>query len=115
MNHYLTVHKTETLKPGFKGKTCSFEFREEADRAPTAQKRYKDLEKHLLEHGMKNPLITYKGHVLIGQRRFMILKNVQTSFKCVELLEDVENFTTPDLVRLNNFNTKLCGDEVPRF
>ena len=48
-------------------------------------------------------------------RRFDILKHLQDDFKCIEILEDVENFTGSDIVRLNNFNAAVCGADLNRF
>lgn len=59
---------------------------------------------------MKHPLITYKGHVLIGQRRFEIMCNRVDEFECIEILEPVEHWTTSDIDRLTRFKESIYPD-----
>lgn len=94
---------------GFKGNSCSFEFREYADRSPEQQAAYNRLRDDLLANGMRDPLITYRNHVLIGMRRFEILRDHREEFECVEILEDVPNWTTADIDRLQAFKRALYG------
>lgn len=50
---------------------------------------------------MMDPLITYKGHILIGMRRFEIMVGLgQTAFPCIEIDEDVGQWWRDDLPRL---------------
>ena len=58
-------------------------------RSKASQDQYDRLEKHLSENGMLNPLITFKGSVLIGQRRYEIMKSKQEIFDCLEVNENV--------------------------
>ena len=50
---------------------------------------YDNLAKELLANGMRNPLITWHGSVLIGQRRFSILYPVVECFPCWEIDDDI--------------------------
>lgn len=107
-----TFHRDQ-LQSGFVGETCSFEHRPLHERSEGDRRRYEKLRRHLAEHGMLNPLITYKGHVLIGMRRFEILKDSQEYFECVEITENVETWKSQDVTRLQNFKTKLNGHVDP--
>ena len=110
VEHTRITYKSEDLISGFIGKSCSFEFRGYENMSPTGRARFDKLRKHLAANGLLNPLITYKGHVLIGMRRFEILKDTQAEFDCVEITEEVENWTSQDITRFQNFKTKLNGN-----
>ena len=65
------------------------------DRSPESKKQYDRLKAHLIEHGLLNPLITHRGHVLIGQRRFEIMRDRLETFLCLEVDEDIVGEWTP--------------------
>lgn len=77
------------------------------------QRRFETLRQHVKEHGMLNPLITYQGHVLIGMRRFEILQDQMESFECLEVTENINNWTSMDITRFQNWKTETYGSEVP--
>lgn len=115
MKHRLIMYRSADLKLGFKGKSCCFEHREYHDRSPKAQAAYDRLKDHLHKHGMQHPLITYMGHVLIGMRRFEILRDVRDEFPCIEILENVSNWQSGDIRRLNDFKNEVYGDLLQAF
>lgn len=115
IKHRIMVYQTADLCLGFKGRSCSFEHRPLPDRTPEAQAAYQRLRNDLLANGMKHPLITYCGHILIGMRRFEILKDRQDEFKCVEVLEDVRFWERDDIKRLQAFKRELYGDSIDAF
>jgi hypothetical protein len=110
VRHTTRVYRSCELQMGFKGKSCSFEWRPFAERSPAAQRAYKRLKASLHAQGMRYPLITYKGHVLIGQRRFEIMRDLCYQFECIEILEPVEDWTTPDIDRLTRFKESIYPD-----
>lgn len=115
VKHCMRRYHRDELVQGFKGKSCSFEFKPYEEMGPTWQQRFDRLKADLLQYGMKHPLVTYKGHILMGMRRFAVLKDVQEHYDCIEILEAVENFMGPDIVRLNNFNLEVNGSDHSRF
>jgi hypothetical protein len=115
VKHCIRVYRQRDLVQGFKGKACSFEFTPMDQCSPTGRARFEKLRDDLRRYGMKHPLITYQGHILIGMRRFEVVQEWEEEFTCVEVLEQVENWVTADIVRLNNFNATICGDDLNRF
>ena len=95
---------------GFQGNSVSFDWRPFDERSPSAQEAFRRLERSLLDEGLRSPLITYKGHVLVGQRRFEILRDRRSEFVCFEVTEEVENWRGPDIERLNAFKRDVYPD-----
>lgn len=98
--HHRKTYRTSELQPGFSGDRIDFDFRPYSKRSPEARKDYDRLKADLLSRGMLDPLITHKGHVLIGMRRFEILKDRQDTFECIEIDEDVSLWWRDDLPKL---------------
>lgn len=115
INHKLLFYRTSDLELGFKGRACSFEHRPLHDRTLEAQAAYQRLRNDLLTNGMKHPLITYCGHILIGMRRFEILRDHLDEFPCVEVIEDVRLWGREDIERLRAFKRELYGDDLDTF
>lgn len=116
MRHARIVYRSEDLKLGFDGNSVHFEHREFEDRSPEAQAAYLRLKDSLLSEGMIDPLITYCGHVLIGMRRFEILREVQDEFTCIEILEDVPNWKSGDIRRLQDFKRDVYDlERISRY
>jgi len=115
IQYTLTTYASDELTLGFQGKTCSFDWRAFKDRTPEAQKAYLKLKEDLLARGMQDPLITFRGHVLVGQRRFEILRDVQDRFPAYEVLEDVSMWTSQDLDRLEAFKKEVYTVNPERF
>lgn len=115
IEHRMIVYRSEDLQNGFIGKSCSFEHIPLKQRSDDAKQAYQRLRDDLLCNGMQDPLITYQGHVLIGMRRFEILKNIQAEFKAVEVLEDVATWTGKDIDRLQAFKKMIYGDKINKF
>jgi len=109
VKHRFIVYRAEDLKLGFIGRSCSFEHRARSERSPEAIRAYIKLAVDLRKNGMKHPLITYKGSVLVGMRRYEIMKGCLAEFNCVEILESVEDWLMPDIKRLSKFKDLLYG------
>lgn len=89
------------MKCGFDGQSLHFSHRRYEDRTLESRIDYDKLIIDLFHNGMKNPLITHKGHVLIGMRRFEIMKTMgHVQVKCWEITEDVSQWDRDDLPRL---------------
>lgn len=81
------------LALGFHGERIDFDYRPYEHRSAEARADYDRLKANLEINGMRNPLITYQGHVLIGMRRYEIMVGLgQTDFECIEILEDVNQW-----------------------
>ena len=111
-------YKARDLQNGFKSRTGGIQFNwcPRKMRSESGQRRMDQLEKHLREHGMINPLITYDGHVLIGMRRFEIMSEIMGDdwiVPCIEVLEDIHSWTSKDVTRFQNWKTYLYGDSAP--
>jgi len=111
----LIIYRSQDLEPGFIGNTCSFEHRAFNDRSERAQDAYRRLRDDLLQNGMMHPLITYKGHILIGMRRFEILRQHRNDFLCYEVLEEVDTWRAEDIKRLKEFKEFVYGDSLNQF
>lgn len=87
---------------GLHGDHVDFDWRPYWKRSPEAQKDYDALVVSLFHHGMKMPVITHKGHVLIGMRRVEIMRRIDPESKipCVEITEDVSKWDRNDIPRL---------------
>ena len=108
-HEYRTI-PTEDLVLGFDAQLVHFEHRAFQDRREEAKIAYLALEEDLLENGLKSPLITFQGHVLVGMRRFEILCDFRASFPCVEITEDVSAWDSDDIDRLNEFKKIIFPD-----
>lgn len=107
VEHIEKTYRAEELVPGFIGRSCSFEYKPYERLGKAGQLRFDRLRQHLLQHGMIDPLITHKGCVLIGMRRFAILRNTQEEFKCLEVTEDVATWIGKDITRFQNWKTQV--------
>lgn len=107
-------YRTSNLVMGFKGYKVAFSCKVFKDRSAESQCAYLELKKDLIDNGMINPLITFQGHVLVGIRRFEILRDQQTVFSCYEIKEDVYHWDRDDIERLDVFKTLVYGD-TPKF
>ncbi len=107
-------YRRSDLVMGFKADKVAFMYTDFKDRVPAAQRAYEELKADLLENGMKEPLITFRGHILLGIRRFEILRDRQTWFSCYEIEEDVYHWDRDDIDRLEVFKKLMYGD-TPEF
>ena len=101
VKHNLKTYDVLDLTQGFEGKRIDFGYRKYSDRKPDDRLKYDDLKIDLLANGMRDPLITYRGRILIGMRRFEIMRDLgQRRFPCVEIEEDVGLWWKDDLPKL---------------
>jgi hypothetical protein len=111
--HVRRYYTAEELTPGFKGRRITFEYRRYEERSPEARESYDALRADLEANGMRNPLITYQGHVLIGMRRFEIMcERGQRIFPCIEILEDVSEWWQDGPPKLAALKRTYYGEEA---
>ena len=113
MKSYRQIIHRDSLALGFRGKSCSFEHRPYAERSPEAREAYDRLKVDLLKNGMRDPLIVHNGCVLIGMRRFEILRDSQEYFPCIVIVEPVGCWTGKEVRELLALRDELFG--VNRF
>lgn len=92
--------KPEELTPGLAIGRVSFKFTLYDNRAGTDKIRYDLLKKDLIKNGMRNPLIIWQGHVLVGMRRYDILKDIVEEFECLEVQEDISKWSSSSVLNL---------------
>lgn len=103
IQYKIKLYKSADLQLGFQGNSCCFDWRPFDRRSAEAQAAYLKLKDSLHAVGVRDPLITYRGHVLVGQRRFEIMRDRVPVFVCYEVLEKVEDWRGPDIERLDAF------------
>ncbi len=74
------------------------------------QSSFDNLRGELLTNGMRNPLITWNGSVLIGQRRFSILYPVVECFPCWEIQDNVMQWNHANVQELIKSVQRLYRD-----
>lgn len=118
ISYMRTFYYATDLVNGFKGKSCSFEHREFKDRSLEAQVKYCQLANNLFVYGMKDPLITHRGHVLIGMRRFEIMSHGElfsNLFPAIEILDEVSTWTLKEIRALQKFVDEVYGERRQEF
>lgn len=107
--HRIEQRRIGDLKLGFTGEYVDFSWRPYAKRTDEARADYDRLIVSLWHDGCLKPVITYKGHVLIGMRRIEIMTRLYPCqfVDCVEILEDVSRWTRDDLPRLEALKEKI--------
>ena len=113
IKHTKRYYYRDELSLGFRGDKVQFEHKPYHQRSPEARAAYDRLRESLMAVGMRHPLITYQGHVLIGMRRFEIMCELagerNKTFSCLEILEDVSAWTRDDIDRLDAFKLEMFG------
>lgn len=101
IDHHRCTYQAEDLVQGFQGERIDFTYRPYGRRSTEARAAYDELRRDLEQRGMQHPLITHRGHILIGMRRFEIMRALgQDTFDCLEIDEDVSQWWRDDLPRL---------------
>jgi len=95
------TRKTEELTPGLAvGRVC-FKFTLYENRGSMDQARFDSLRQDLLANGIRNPLIIHDNHILIGMRRFDIMREQLDEFDCLELVdEDLSKWSSASVLNL---------------
>lgn len=81
---------------GFHGDHVDFDWKPYHQRSPEHQALHDRLLVSIFHHGVKKPVITHRGHVLVGQRRVEIARRLYPDVKldCIEIEEDVARHWT---------------------
>ena len=87
---------------GYKGRELHFKHKHYSERSDAQRAMYDRLRAHLAENGMFNPIVTHKGHVLIGQRRFEIMREWVTEIDCLEIITDIYDWPIARVTEITN-------------
>lgn len=88
------------LTCGYTNGVINFTHRQYELRSGADHSKYDGLRTDLLHNGMRNPLITFDDHVLIGQRRFEILRDLVPWFPCLEITDDMSKWGHSQVMNL---------------
>lgn len=93
----------QELKLGFRGKHVHFRWKPYSERSLEHQHDFDRLFSSIMVHGIKNPLIVFDNHVLIGMRRYEIKMKLNPDyvFDCLEIQENVNEWTRQDLPKID--------------
>ncbi|HDZ25362.1 hypothetical protein LCGC14_0359110 [marine sediment metagenome] len=91
------------LIPGFRAGSVHFSYKTRDKRRPERQEYFDKIIVSIWRFGLVNPLITYKGRILVGMSRWEIMIKFDPLyiFDCWEILEAVEEWNRYDLDRLD--------------
>ncbi len=95
---------------GYHGVHVDFVWRPYKERSPEARADYDLLEQSILKDRLKKPIITFRGHVLIGMRRVEIFTKHFGYFEqiaCAEIQEDVYLWDRNDIPRLDELKEHI--------
>ena len=101
--HSLVSFRVKDLKLGYSTEGgVDFTWKPYEIRSEQQRTDFDRLRVSIEQDGIQKPLITYKGHVLIGMRRCEIAQKIgRPEFVlCAAILEDVSQWRTEDLERL---------------
>lgn len=116
MRHMRYTAATDALRPGYQGETIDFSYKPYAERGAEQRQAMDALRNDIADHGIRNPLITKSGRVLIGMRRWEIaMEQGIPTVECIELLEDVDRWMAPDVARLKSWITEVTDTSVPAY
>lgn len=94
--HRLIKCDPATLKFGAHFEHVDYDWRPFEERTPEAQADYQRLFWDVKKRGILNPLIAWRGHVLIGMRRCEIAEMLGIELVPVwEILDDLNEDATP--------------------
>ena len=112
VRHEIVTERIGRLRLGFTGARIWFDWRPYAERTPAAREDYDRLIVSIFHHGLLSPLITYSGHVLVGQRRAEIAHRLGIcDARCYRVLENVDAWWRDDVVRLNGLKAQIGATE----
>ena len=92
------VHRSVTeLKLGLTLRKVDFSWRPYRDRSEVARADYDRLREDIAKRGILKPIITWRGHVLIGMRRVEIARELGIPVvEAAEIIEDITEWTRDD-------------------
>ena len=95
---------------GYHGSHVDFVHRPYKERSPEHRADYDKLEQSVLKNHIQKPIITFRGHILIGMRRAEIFIKHFGYFEqilCAEIQEDVYLWDRNDLPRLDELKERI--------
>lgn len=116
IEYRLTWILTSDLELGFHGEHVDFCWRPYDERSVDARAAYRKLMDSIKREGILHPLITHRGHCLVGQRRLEIAKQWRIpGVWCYEITEDVSQWDRWDIKRLALFKERMYGSSLQQF
>lgn len=118
MKHESATVRTDSLSPGYKGVTIDFSWLPYDQRDPASKARMDRLRSHIKQHGIRNPLICFEHHVLIGMRRWEIAVELGIEqVSVVRLLEPVDHWRSQQVNQLRDWlrSQGYMGGDTPDF
>lgn len=104
MRYVQSTVRTDSLRPGYRGATIDFTWKPYAERRGEDRQAFDALRENIREHGIRHPLVTYRGRVLIGMRRWEIARELGVEFVAVvEILDALETWRIDEVRRLREW------------
>lgn len=109
LSHRIISCNPNDLELGCHLNHVDYVWREFDDRLPDHKEDYCRLFNDIQSRGIVNPLIIFRGHVLIGQRRCEIAQIQRIPLvECIEITEDITDDPNADRVEeLKNLYQKV--------
>lgn len=112
----LRFYNIDDLTLGLDVEKVSFCWRPYEERSPEARAAYDKLRDSIRRDGLLHPIIAWRGHVLVGQRRVEICRTLgHRVIPAYEITEDVSNWDRWDIKRLNRFKERMYGSSLQQF
>lgn len=95
------TRRLDELERGYHGKTIDFDWRPYEKRSEKDRKDFDRLVVSIERAGIRDPLITFGDHVLIGQRRHEIGERLGIEeVEVLDITEDISTWGSDDIKRL---------------
>ena len=118
MNHKLVGRLASSLVLGYDGRSVHFEHRAYENRSEEQRAAYDRLRLDIEANGVRDPLITWNNHILIGMRRYEIILDLYGPdylVSCCQITEDVARWESDDIDRLMLFKSELYQGREKEF
>jgi len=103
------------LTCGYRAEKVHFSYKPRSERRPERQQYFDKVIVSVWRYGVRNPLITFENHILVGMTRHEVMTkfNPDYVFKCWEIQEDVSQWDRHDIKRLDEL--KKLYNEIDGF
>jgi len=116
VRHERRTQPVAALRAGYRGVTVDFTFRPYEKREGEDKEAMDGLRADIKTNGIRNPLVTKDGHVLIGMRRWEIARDLGIEeVERLEITEDIDNWMAPDIDRLRAWLADVTDTTVPAY
>lgn len=102
---------TETAELGLKGENVYWAWKPYEDRLPAHQADYDRILVSIYHHGVRQPVICWENHVLIGQSRVEIARRLGIkSVPALQIEEDARLYWKHDIARIDRHLKPVAGE-----